>query len=96
MVGAAAAPFVVSAGLGAVGFTAAGTAAGSLGAKMMTLYGGKIVAGSAVSLMQSAGAAGIGVAGKALGGAVVASTAYVFGGGKCDPKMEECNEKRRH
>ncbi|XP_033763220.1 interferon alpha-inducible protein 27-like protein 1 [Pecten maximus] len=88
--GVVAAPFVASAALGAVGFTAAGTAAGSAGAALMSTYGGSIAAGSAVSVMQSVGAAGLGVAGQAVGGAVAGAAAYAAGGGNCDPKSPNC------
>ena len=45
--------------LPAVGFTAAGVAAGSLAAKIMSLYGGAVAAGSWFALFQSLGAAGL-------------------------------------
>uniref|UniRef100_A0A8D0BRV3 Uncharacterized protein n=1 Tax=Salvator merianae TaxID=96440 RepID=A0A8D0BRV3_SALMN len=52
--------------LGAAGFTAAGIAAGSLGAKMMSAAaianGGGVAAGSLVATLQSVGAAGVPVA----------------------------------
>jgi len=48
---------VVVAGLG---FTAAGVAAGSAGAWMMSLCGGTIASGSTVAVLQSVGAAGMG------------------------------------
>ncbi|XP_033763181.1 interferon alpha-inducible protein 27-like protein 1 [Pecten maximus] len=95
VVGVAATPFVISAGLGALGFSAAGTAAGSAGAALMSTYGGSIAAGSVVSVMQSVGAAGVGVAGQALGGAVAGTTAYVISGGNCNPKTHECEKERR-
>ncbi|XP_078279397.1 interferon alpha-inducible protein 27-like protein 2A [Rhinoraja longicauda] len=54
-----AAPFV----LGAVGFTTAGIAAGSVAAKMMgaaaVANGGGVAAGGLVAVLQSAGAAGL-------------------------------------
>ncbi|XP_069122072.1 uncharacterized protein [Argopecten irradians] len=74
----------------AAGAGAAGTAAGSAGAALMSTYGGSIAAGSAVSVMQSVGAAGIGVAGKAVAGTVAAGVAYTMAGGNCDPKVEKC------
>ncbi|XP_021351279.1 interferon alpha-inducible protein 27-like protein 1 [Mizuhopecten yessoensis] len=74
--GIVAVPFVVSAGLGVLGFSTAGTAAGSIGAAFMSSYGGSIAAGSAVSVMQSAGAAGVGVAIKALGGVAGGAATY--------------------
>lgn len=59
---AAAAPLV----LGAVGFTTAGVAAGSIAASVQSaVYGGSVASGSAFALLQSAGAAGIGAAGNA-------------------------------
>uniref|UniRef100_A0A3P8UA29 Uncharacterized protein n=1 Tax=Cynoglossus semilaevis TaxID=244447 RepID=A0A3P8UA29_CYNSE len=55
----AAAPVVLS----AAGFTAAGVAAGSVGAKLMSVAalanGGGVVAGSTVAVLQSVGAAGV-------------------------------------
>ncbi|XP_078538733.1 uncharacterized protein LOC144823780 [Lissotriton helveticus] len=70
VMGAVAAP----AALTAAGFTAAGIAAGSLGAGMMKLtalaYGGGVPAGSAVAMLQSAGAtAGGAYVSAAVGGA---------------------------
>ncbi|XP_073729741.1 interferon alpha-inducible protein 27, mitochondrial-like [Misgurnus anguillicaudatus] len=66
----AAAPLV----LGAVGFTAAGVAAGSYAAGMMSAAavanGGGVAAGSLVAILQAAGAAGIPVAAQAVVGAV--------------------------
>ncbi|XP_043573765.1 interferon alpha-inducible protein 27-like protein 2A isoform X1 [Chiloscyllium plagiosum] len=60
----AAAPVI----LGAVGFTSAGIAGGSIAASMMSsaaiANGGGVAAGSLVAILQSAGAAGIPVAAK--------------------------------
>jgi len=47
------------AALDAAGFTPGGIKKGSLGAKMMSQYGGKVPAGSFVSTLQAAGAGGI-------------------------------------
>ncbi|XP_065277762.1 interferon alpha-inducible protein 27-like protein 2A isoform X1 [Emys orbicularis] len=56
--------------LGAVGFTGAGIAAGTLAAKMMSAAavanGGGVAAGSAVAVLQSIGAAGLPAAAKAV------------------------------
>ncbi|NXI52250.1 IFI27 protein, partial [Chloroceryle aenea] len=54
--------------IGAMGFTGAGIAAGSLAAKMMSAAavanGGGVAAGSAVAVLQSVGAAGFSAATK--------------------------------
>ncbi|CAJ1073853.1 interferon alpha-inducible protein 27-like protein 2A [Xyrichtys novacula] len=54
---------LVPVALGAAGFTSAGIAAGSLGAKLMSAAavanGGGVAAGSVVATLQSAGAAGL-------------------------------------
>ena len=64
--------------LGAVGFTAGGVAAGSVAASIQSVfYGGYVASGSAFALAQSAGAAGIGVAGNAAIGGI---TAGITGG----------------
>ncbi|XP_029768546.1 interferon alpha-inducible protein 27-like protein 2A isoform X1 [Terrapene carolina triunguis] len=56
--------------LGAVGFTGAGIAAGTLAAKMMSAAaianGGGVAAGSVVAVLQSIGAAGLPAAAKAV------------------------------
>ena len=51
---------LVTYGLPAIGFGAAGIAAGTLAAKIMALYGGKVAAGSLMAILQSVAAAGIG------------------------------------
>ncbi|XP_029350134.1 interferon alpha-inducible protein 27-like protein 2 isoform X1 [Echeneis naucrates] len=72
--------------LGAAGFTTAGIAAGSLGAKMMSAAavanGGGVAAGSIVAFLQSAGAAGlsgIATAGVATTGGMVGFISSYFG-----------------
>ncbi|NWI66630.1 IFI27 protein, partial [Todus mexicanus] len=56
----------VPAVIGAMGFTGAGIAAGSLAAKMMSAAaianGGGVAAGSTVAVLQSVGAAGLSLA----------------------------------
>lgn len=55
--------------LGALGFTSAGIAAGSIAAKMMSAAaianGGGVAAGSTVAVLQSVGAAGLSLGAKA-------------------------------
>ncbi|CAG10724.1 unnamed protein product, partial [Tetraodon nigroviridis] len=57
---------LVPVALGALGFTSAGVAAGSLAAKMMSAAaianGGGVAAGSLVAVLQSAGMAGLSAA----------------------------------
>ncbi|XP_061452855.1 interferon alpha-inducible protein 27-like protein 2A [Rhineura floridana] len=72
------ATLIVPAALGAVGFTGAGIASGSLAAKMMSLSaianGGGVAAGSLVAVCQSIGVTGLSVATKAavtVGGALL-------------------------
>lgn len=50
---------LVTYGVPAVGFTAAGITAGSLAAKLMSLYGGNVAVGSIVAILQSVGAVGV-------------------------------------
>jgi len=64
--------------LAAFGFTATGITGGSLGAIFMSSYGGVVAAGSAVSVLQSAGAIGAFGVAATLGIAVVG--AVVVGG----------------
>jgi len=75
-----AAPFVLT----AVGFTSAGIAAGSAAAGMMSsaaiANGGAIAAGSTVAVLQSVGAAGLGVTGAAAVGGAGAATGGIVGG----------------
>ena len=69
-----AAPLVLS----AAGFTAGGVAAGSIAASIQSaVYGGSAASGSLFGLAQSAGAAGVGVAGNAAIGGI---TAGITGG----------------
>ncbi|XP_048468850.1 interferon alpha-inducible protein 27, mitochondrial-like isoform X2 [Rhincodon typus] len=74
----AAAPVV----LGAVGFTSAGIASGSIAASMMSsaaiAKGGGVAAGSLVAILQSAGATGIPVVAKLGLGTVGAFIAALF------------------
>ena len=59
-VGVLAAPVVAGAALGAVGFTSAGVAVGSIAAGIQSaVYGGSVAAGSLFALCQSAGATGV-------------------------------------
>lgn len=78
-----AAPFV----LGAAGFTGAGIAAGSAAASMMSSVaianGGGIAAGSMVAVMQSAGAAGLGAAGKAAVGTIAGGVYHLATSDEC-------------
>ncbi|XP_012707728.1 interferon alpha-inducible protein 27-like protein 2A [Fundulus heteroclitus] len=80
-VGAVGAVALVPAALGVIGFSSAGITAGSYAAGMMSSYaianGGGVAAGSLVSLLQSAAAAGLSVATKA---AVASAGASVAGG----------------
>ncbi|XP_074790390.1 interferon alpha-inducible protein 27-like protein 2A [Natator depressus] len=68
--------------VGAVGFTGAGIAAGSIAAKMMSAAavanGGGVAAGSAVATLQSIGAAGLPVAAKAAIVGVGAAVSALF------------------
>ena len=74
IVGIAAAPLVLS----AAGFTAGGVAAGSIAASAQSvIYGGATT--GIFSLLQSAGAAGLGVAGNAVAGAVGAAAGAGLG-----------------
>ena len=64
--------------LGAAGFTAAGVAAGSFGAWMMSLSGGSVAAGGLVATLQSVGAAGLGTAGTAAVATAGAAVGKIF------------------
>ena len=79
----AAAPFA----LGAIGFTGAGVAAGSMAANMMSAAaaanGGGVAAGSVVAFLQSAGVAGLGAVGNAVLAVTAATTAKLVQG-DCD------------
>ena len=80
LAGAAAAPVVVGAALGAAGFTAAGVAAGSWAAGAQAAMG-NVAAGSWFAAAQSAGAAGLGAAGATAGGAAAGAGAAATGAG---------------
>ncbi|XP_036253144.1 interferon alpha-inducible protein 27-like protein 2A [Molothrus ater] len=71
--------------IGALGFTGAGIAAGSVAAKMMSAAaianGGGVAAGSTVAVLQSIGAAGLSLGAKVgLGSAGAATGAWFFKG----------------
>merc|ERR1711962_1598414 len=77
-VGAVLAPAVATKAVGLVGFKAAGVAAGTMAAGWQASIG-NVAAGSLFSSLQSVGAgAGVGVAVKAVGGALGAGT-YLLG-----------------
>jgi hypothetical protein len=59
-----------------VGFKSTGIVAGSLGTKIMSLYGGKIASGSFVSLCQSAGVFGVSMSTTAIFSVPVALSTY--------------------
>ena len=69
--------------LGAVGFTSAGIAAGSLGASMMsvsaTASGGGVVAGEVVATLQSVAAGGLDAAVTAALLNIIKTVVYLFG-----------------
>ena len=67
--------------LPAAGFTAAGITAGSLAAKIMSLYGGYVPAGSLFATFQSLGAAGL---------SWKAILTALFGNGKVMAAMTTC------
>ena len=56
--------------VGLLGFTGAGIAGGSVGAWMMSLYGGAVTSGSIVAVLQSIGAAGMSPVATAIAGAI--------------------------
>lgn len=64
--------------LAVAGFTSAGIAGGSLGAWLMSLYGGNVAAGSLVAILQSWGAAGVGAGAWASAGGMVATCLGIF------------------
>ncbi|KAL3832781.1 hypothetical protein ACJMK2_024395 [Sinanodonta woodiana] len=72
------APFAIPAGVATIGFTTAGILKGSIAAGMMASYGGLVPAGSVVAVMQSVGAAGLGVGGIAAAGATGAAAGAVY------------------
>ncbi|XP_074547906.1 interferon alpha-inducible protein 27-like protein 2A [Halichoeres trimaculatus] len=79
--GAVGAVVLAPVALGAVGFTSAGIAAGSIAAKVMSLLalanGGGVAAGSWFSFWQSVGAAGLSVAAKAVVAGVGAAVGWL-------------------
>jgi len=79
VVGVVAAPVVVPAAVTMLGFTPAGIAAGSWAATFMSSYGGYVTAGSACALLQSTGAAGLGVAGTVISSAAGGVVGYTIG-----------------
>ena len=95
------APAAVPAALGAAGFTKAGIAAGSLGAKAMsiaaTANGGGVAAGSVLAAAQSVGAAGLGAVGNLVasvfGGAAGAAIGNMFA--PCSNSPEIHKDKRK-
>ncbi|TPX55903.1 hypothetical protein SpCBS45565_g08483 [Spizellomyces sp. 'palustris'] len=100
IVGVAAAPALVSAGIAAAGFGPGGIAAGSWAAGFMASYGGSVATGSACAILQSAGAAGLnaslvaasaatgGLLGTAGGAALSAASSRIVGE---DDTMKEKN-----
>ncbi|CAG8821540.1 8755_t:CDS:1, partial [Racocetra fulgida] len=62
-------PLAAASLVGAAGFGSSGIAAGSTAAWMMSLQGGATAAGSLVAVLQSVGAAGLGVTGTLLSSA---------------------------
>lgn len=65
LLGALAGPAITTGILSATGFTASGITGGSIAAGIMSSYGGYVASGSACAIMQSIGAAGLGMAGTA-------------------------------
>lgn len=92
--------------LGAVGFTSAGIAAGSLAASMMSAAavanGGAVAAGSLVAVLQSAGAVGLSVTasaavasvGAGVGAGVGATAGLLAGRKKGGEEVEKKNETK--
>lgn len=72
---AVAGPVAVTTGVGLLGFGTGGITAGSWAAGFMASYGGTVASGSACAVLQSVGAAGLGVVGvgafAAVGGVAV-------------------------
>lgn len=64
--------------IGAAGFTGAGVAAGSLAAAIQSTMGGVVASGGTFAALQSAGAAGFGMATNAVLGAVGGVAAYFY------------------
>ncbi|CAG8737748.1 12410_t:CDS:1, partial [Acaulospora colombiana] len=81
ILGAALGPFALTGGIAALGFGEAGIAAGSTAAWMMSLYGGYVTSGSIVAILQSVGAAGLGLGGIAassIGGGTITAAIVRF------------------
>ena len=77
--GAILAPIAIPAVLGGIGFTAAGVAAGSAAASIMSAVG----TGAAVATAQSVGAAGLGAAGTLAAGAISGAAGYIAAANHC-------------
>ncbi|POG73226.1 hypothetical protein GLOIN_2v1587508, partial [Rhizophagus irregularis DAOM 181602=DAOM 197198] len=63
LAGLLAGPAIVGGIVGVIGFGEVGIAAGSIAAWMMSLHRGTVAAGSLVAILQSVGAAGLGIGG---------------------------------
>ena len=72
------APFIFTAFVRALGFTTIGVTAGSVAARIMRAYGGVVAVGSLCAILQSVGAAGLGLVGKAITSIVGAVGANVI------------------
>ncbi|XP_076087641.1 interferon alpha-inducible protein 27-like protein 1 [Mytilus galloprovincialis] len=87
---------VVKPVLGVIGFGPAGIVAGTFAASAMafaaTANGGGVVAGGVIATLQSAGAAGLGLASKAIIG-VTSSGIYSYLVGGCSENDIECKKK---
>ncbi|GES87213.1 interferon alpha-inducible protein 27-like protein 1 [Rhizophagus clarus] len=79
LVGAIVAPIIVTAIIYALGFAAGGVLAGSFAAWFMSLYEGTIASGSLVSILQSIGAAGLGVLGTSISSGFGAAIGIIIG-----------------
>ncbi|KAG0198803.1 hypothetical protein BGX33_012067 [Mortierella sp. NVP41] len=78
-IGVVAAPLVVTAAIGALGFGAGGIAAGSWAAGFMASYGGTVASGSACAVLQSVGSAGLSTTGTLLASVVGGSAGAAAG-----------------
>ncbi|EFP89145.2 hypothetical protein PGT21_016102 [Puccinia graminis f. sp. tritici] len=76
VLGAVASPFLTQASIAAAGFGAQGIVAGTPAAALMASYGGSVGSGSACAILQSIGAAGLGVGGVAVAAGVGGFLAY--------------------
>lgn len=79
--GAVLGPVAVVGAITWAGFTASGIVAGSWAAGFMASYGGAVASGSACAVMQSIGAAGLGVAGTTISAAAGAGIGASVGAG---------------